>query len=211
MQTNMLLCVRNKRKLLCALFTCTVFTVITSTQIYASSEIVKKALDIPPVTAASAETPIPSDKDITDPPLHLTPDKSELIKFEQDIGMVVVGNPAHANVLADTTRTLVVIPRLPGATYFTVLNNKGEILMQRHILIAGPEENYVRIKKTCAGDDDNCQTTSVFYCPDTCHTVRVMTEKASKEDSSSKSTSDQTNKDAEDNALSEVEEETSSE
>lgn len=113
--------------------------------------------------------PLPSK--ITAPPIHLTPDKSEILRLKTEAGSIVVGNPAHLSILADTTKTLVLVPKAPGATHFSVLDKKGRLIMQRHVIIAGPQEHYIRIKKTCTEDADGCQATSVYYCPDVCHEI----------------------------------------
>ncbi len=104
--------------------------------------------------------------------LRLTPDKSEIIRLDAEAGTVIVGNPNHISVMADNTKTLVVVPKMPGATYFTVLDSKGNVLMQRHVIVASPKEKYVRIRKSCAtAESENCQTTAVYYCPDMCHEI----------------------------------------
>lgn len=108
----------------------------------------------------------------THAPLKISPDKSEIVTLEQDAGTIIVGNPAHLNVLADSAKRLILVPRAPGATFFTVLNQDGDTIMQRHILIAPPKENYLRVRRSCAGNEA-CVATSVYYCPDTCHEVAL--------------------------------------
>lgn len=110
------------------------------------------------------------DGDETHEALKLTPDKSELIHFDKAIGSIVIGNPTHVNVMADSSSTIVVIPRKPGATHFIVLDTEGQILMQRHVIVAALNEDYVRVKRVCA-DPKTCEETSVFYCPDSCHEI----------------------------------------
>lgn len=128
----------------------------------------EKAMDLPPVTQDNnAELP---DK-TTHPLLRLTPDKSELIRLDQEAASIIIGNAAHINVIADSSKTLVVVPRIPGATHFTILGKKSQIIMQRHVIVASPKKDYLRIKRTCTGDNDACQNTSVFYCPDMCHEI----------------------------------------
>lgn len=113
----------------------------------------------------------------THPPLKLTPDKSELIRLGQQAGSIIIGNPDNLSVLADSAKTLVFVPKLPGATYVTILDTQGELLMQRHVIVAAPKERYIRIRKSCAGNDaDECQPTQVYYCPGSCHEVRVQQE-----------------------------------
>ena len=87
------------------------------------------------------------------------------------------GNPNHLNVLAASPSAVILVGKQPGATYFTALNAKNEVIMQRHVLVAAPKERYVRIRKTCAGTGDkNCQPTQVYYCPDTCHQIMIGSE-----------------------------------
>lgn len=112
------------------------------------------------------------DSTTTHPPLRLTPDRSEIVRIDADAATIFVGNPDHATVLADTTRRLVVVPQIPGATYFTVLGEDGEIIMARHVIVGVPEQNYVRIRQTCANADGvECAATQMYYCPGACHEI----------------------------------------
>ncbi len=112
----------------------------------------------------------------THPPLRLTPDRSELVRVKKPIASIVIGNPEHANILMDSPNLLVVVPRTPGATFFTALDGDGNVVMQRHVIVAGPKKNYVRIRRSCANASGSCQETSVFYCPDMCHEIGVSSE-----------------------------------
>jgi len=109
----------------------------------------------------------------THPNLNLTPDKSELVRLDQDAGSIIVGNPDHLGVLMDNRRLLILVPRVPGATYLTVLNRDGEVIMQRPVIVASPKQNYVRIRRSCAAGDGDCTPTSVYFCPGMCHPVGV--------------------------------------
>jgi len=113
----------------------------------------------------------------THPPLKLTPDKSTLVDLDQDAGSIIIGNPAHLNIMTDTTRRLVVIPRQPGASHFIVLGREGQVVMQRHVIVASPQKDYIRIRRNCASsEDEGCTPTSVYYCPDMCHEIAVPRE-----------------------------------
>ena len=147
-----------------------------------------KPVDImPAVSAADSEDRAMPEK-TTHPIVRLTPDKSELIRLDGEAGSIVIGNPLHINVIADSSTTLVIVPRSPGATHFTVLSKQGEVLMQRHVIVASPKENYIRVKKTCREDSgDGCQETNVFYCPDMCHEIGLaQDDEKSSGDSESK-------------------------
>lgn len=143
------------------------------------------------IPTRSAEAPAPKTKDIvtyglekptgddTHPILKITPDKSELVRLDSDAASIIVGNPDHLGVLMDNRRLLILVPRQPGATYLTVLNAAGEIIMQRHVIIASPQTDYIRIRRSCAGQPSGCQETSVYYCPGMCHTVGTVATKTS--------------------------------
>lgn len=108
--------------------------------------------------------------DTTHSALNLTPDKSELVRLKDDAASVIVGNPAHVSVLAESSKLLVFIPRQPGATYVTVLGQDGSVIMQRHVIIGSGKDKYVRIRRSCSGAE-GCQETQTFYCPDMCHAI----------------------------------------
>lgn len=127
---------------------------------------------MPPVTTQSAATPTETLDSETHPALNLTPDKSELVRLDREASSIVVGNPNHISVLLDAPRLAVVIPRSPGATYFTALDKDGNVIMQRHVIVAAPKKNYVRVRRSCSGASGNdCQPTSVYFCPDMCHEI----------------------------------------
>lgn len=132
--------------------------------------------DIAPSASADImESNAALDSDMTHPVLYLTPDKSELVRLDQDAASVIVGNPNHLSVMLDTPNTLVVVPRAQGASYFTVMGKDGSILMQRHAIVGGnQQDNYVRIRRSCGANSGNdCQETSVYFCPDVCHEVSL--------------------------------------
>lgn len=157
----------NKKLILCT--ACALLISVSPTL----ADDLEKKMDLPPVTQSeSAGLPEHTTHSI----VRLTPDKSELVRLDEPATSIIVGNPKHVNVIADSSQTLVVIPRIPGATHFTVLGKQGQVIMQRHVIVASPKEDYVRIKRTCSGDDDDCAKTSVFYCPDMCHEIALENE-----------------------------------
>lgn len=130
-----------------------------------------EVVDILPPQTQDSSVDHTAEINSTHPPIKLTPDQSQLIRLDTNAKSIIVGNPAHVNVLADSAKTLVVVPRAPGATHFIVLGEDDNVVMQRHVIVASPKKNYVRIKRTCREDSDGCNTTSVFYCPDMCHEI----------------------------------------
>jgi Flp pilus assembly secretin CpaC len=132
----------------------------------------KIPLDMPAVGTTEASI----NNDATHPIMRLTQDKSEMVKLNQKAASVVVGNPNHISVLLDTPDTLIIVPRAPGASHFSVMGEDGSIIMQRHVIVGAAKEQYVRIRRSCNANDRNCQPTSVYFCPDMCHEVLENTQ-----------------------------------
>ncbi len=111
----------------------------------------------------------------THPLLKITPDKSEIIKLDRDAVKLIVGNPEHLSVLLDTPRVLVLVPRAPGATHFTILDREGQPVMSRHVVVAAASKQYVRVRRSCinAAEGSNCAAQSVYFCPDMCHEIGI--------------------------------------
>ena len=110
------------------------------------------------------------------PLIRLTHDKLETIDLEEDAVSIIVGNPAHLNILLDTPRKLILVPRQPGATHFKVLNYDGRVIMERHAIVASPKQDFVRVRNSCASmgsDAASCQEFNTFFCPDMCHDVSI--------------------------------------
>lgn len=137
---------------------------------------------IPAKSVQNAPELLENNNNVTHSILNLTPDKSELVRLEKDAASVVIGNPAHVSVLAENSKLLVFIPREPGATYVSVLGQDGNIIMQRHVVVGRAKDNYVRIRRSCAGsDNESCQQTQTFYCPDMCHSISGASEESGAE------------------------------
>jgi len=135
-----------------------------------------ETVDILPAKSLAGTDYKASDEESTHPMIRLTPDKSQIVRLDGKAATIIVGNPAHLNVLADSQETLVLVPRAPGASYFTVLDDASNIIMQRHVIIASPKKKYVRIRRSCAGSEESCQATQIYYCPDMCHEVLVNSD-----------------------------------
>ncbi|MCM2344101.1 MAG: pilus assembly protein N-terminal domain-containing protein [Alphaproteobacteria bacterium] len=133
-----------------------------------------------PPLGASTETGTPPQFDVGDqtathPILRLTPEKSEIVRLNENATSIIVGNPQHLNVLLESPRTIILTPRQPGATHFLVMNEDGKVVMSRHVIIASPKENYVRIRRSCINARSDCQDTRVYYCPGgMCHETAIV-------------------------------------
>jgi hypothetical protein len=107
--------------------------------------------------------------------IRITPDRTHVIRLDQDAASVIVANPQHAAIVLDSPRLLVVMPREPGSTTFTVLNTKGETLMEKSIIVASTAKpGYVRVRRICGAQDATCQSSAYYYCPDGCYEVKTV-------------------------------------
>lgn len=121
-----------------------------------------------------------------DQPLRLSLDKSEILRFDQEIGSIILGNAVPASVLMDTPQTVVVVPKAMGATHVTILGKDGRVLMNRHIIVDSSGAGYVRIRTTCIGKEKGCTPNRSFYCPEgRCAEIVVAEPKESKDSTSS--------------------------
>jgi hypothetical protein len=135
--------------------------------------------DLLPVKSAEEANVTLDEANPTHPAIKMSPDKSELIRLDRKAASVLLGNPAHLSILPEGSNTLVLVPKAPGATYFTVLDEDDKVIMQRHVIVAAPSEKYVRIRKSCVTGKD-CQATQVYYCPDMCHEIIMNGTEANK-------------------------------
>lgn len=142
------------------------------------------ANELPAIPAEPVDAPLASDATEL-PPLRISPDKPEIIQLDRDAINVLVGSDETLRAVPDTNRTIVLIPKKPGATYFKAIDAEGKIIMQRHVIVGAPEKGnkYLRIRRACAGDDTNCKQYSVYYCPDMCHEVNVVQGEATSQKS----------------------------
>ena len=121
----------------------------------------------PPASFNEATLGLPEE----DAPVRISPSKSEILHLERDAASVIVSNPAHAAVLLDSPRVLIVLPRAPGATSFTVLDSAGETILEKKVLVSSGSEPYVRVRKVCGSGAGDCSANSYYYCPDGCYEV----------------------------------------
>lgn len=114
-----------------------------------------------------------------DDAIRLTPDRTRILRLDQDAASVIVTNPAHAAVIMDSPRLLVVMPRAPGTTSFTVLNREGQTILERSVIVTGAQQKYVRVRRMCAEGDASCAASAYYYCPDGCYEVQPVADDGS--------------------------------
>jgi hypothetical protein len=107
--------------------------------------------------------------------LKITADRPAIIPLNDDASSVIIGNPAHAVATLDNPNTLIVNPLRPGVTSLVVLDEGGQVVFERQLLINPPKDSYVKINRVCSvSTRDTCRETSVFYCAGGCHEMVVQ-------------------------------------
>jgi Pilus formation protein N terminal region len=123
------------------------------------------------LSLAQSAAPTVAAAEADDGTIRLTPDATKIVRLESDAASVIVANPAHASIVLDSPRLLIIMPRQPGTTRFTVLDAKGQVLLEKNIIVtATAQPSYVRIRRACA-DGTTCAPDSYYYCPDGCYEV----------------------------------------
>jgi hypothetical protein len=112
--------------------------------------------------------------------IRITADRPAIIPLNEEASSVIIGNPAHATAVLDSANTLIVNPLRPGATSLIVLNENGEAVLEKQLLINPPAKNYVRVNRICsASANEQCRSTSLYYCAGGCYEMILPEEDAS--------------------------------
>lgn len=112
--------------------------------------------------------------------IRLSPDRTKVLRLRENAASVVVANPAHASVILDSPKLLILMPREPGTTSFTVMNAEGKVLLERNIIVTGTQPQYVRVRRVC-GQERGCAPSNYYYCPDGCFEVTPVVNEVNEE------------------------------
>ena len=107
--------------------------------------------------------------------LEVSPDGPRIVSLNEDAASVIVGNPAHATVILDNPRLMIITAGIPGMTRLTVLGRDGKVIMGEDIIVNGPSIGMVRVRNACINGGENCQPTRMYHCVEgrQCHNVIV--------------------------------------
>jgi hypothetical protein len=103
--------------------------------------------------------------------IKMLPDRPMVLKLDGDVANILIGNDLFLNIFPDSRRTLILMPLVPGATFFKALDEDGNTIIEKRVIIASPENEYIRVRQACGSDDELCTFQSIYYCPDMCHSV----------------------------------------
>src|SRR5437016_2172653 len=100
-----------------------------------------------PHPAAAAET------------LTVTVDQATVMKLPEKVSTLVVGNPAIADVAVQSGGLVVVTGKGYGSTNLIVLDRTGTVLMERSIVVRGPDGQTVSVYRGVERETYSCTPT----------------------------------------------------
>lgn len=103
--------------------------------------------------------------------IELRTDRPQVIKLDREVANILIGNDIYLNIFPDSRKTLILMPVNPGATYFRAIDAEGNTIIEKRVIVAAPKEEYIRVRQTCAADDELCSFDTIYYCPDMCHNI----------------------------------------
>lgn len=105
--------------------------------------------------------------------INVSPDGPTIVHLDEDAGSVIVGNPAHASVVLENPRMMMVMAGAPGMTNLLVLNKNGQVILNRPVISGNGEKGLIRIQNACVNGGDNCIENKMYYCAEgeRCHVV----------------------------------------
>ena len=81
---------------------------------------------------------------------------ASIIHLSSSPSQVIIGNPAIADVTVQSSRTLAVFGKYPGGTTLTILDNKGNALMETSVMVTSSAAGGVTVHYGMACATDRC-------------------------------------------------------
>jgi Flp pilus assembly secretin CpaC len=88
--------------------------------------------------------------------LAVTLDQAALLKLPEKVATVVVGNPLIADVAVQSGGLMVVTGKGYGSTNLIVLDRTGTVLMERSIVVRGPDGHTVSVYRGVERETFSC-------------------------------------------------------
>lgn len=88
--------------------------------------------------------------------LAITMDKATLLKLPEKVSTIVIGNPLIADVAIQSGGLVVVTGKGYGSTNMIVLDRAGTVLMERSIVVRGPDAHTVSVYRGVERETFSC-------------------------------------------------------
>lgn len=109
-------------------------------------------------------------------PIRLKPGKYQVVELSGEFGHATVDDtPANVTVVPYSHNSAALYPKGEGASHVTIYGKDGAVLMARYVMVAAPEQRYIRLHEVCRpGTGPACDKTIVYYCPNFCYETHVI-------------------------------------
>ena len=77
--------------------------------------------------------------------INMVADRPLVLKLDQDVANILIGNDLFLNIFPDSRRTLILMPVQPGATYFRAIDADGNTIVEKRVIVAAKKQNYVLV------------------------------------------------------------------
>jgi Flp pilus assembly secretin CpaC len=91
-----------------------------------------------------------------DAPLGIVLDQATLMKLPDKVSTIVVGNPLIADVTVQSGGLVVVTGKGYGTTNLIALDRAGAVLLERSIVVRGPEANTIAVFRGVERETYSC-------------------------------------------------------
>lgn len=95
-------------------------------------------------------------KSVPDDAVVVTVDRAKLFRIARPASTVIIGNPSIADATVEDERTLVLTGRSFGVTNIIILDEAGELIADRTIVVRSHEANTVRIYRRSSRETYAC-------------------------------------------------------
>ena len=86
----------------------------------------------------------------------VTMDQAKLLKLPENVSTIVIGNPLIADVAVQSGGLIVVTGKGYGSTNMIVLDRAGTVLMERSIVVRGPDAHTVSVYRGVERETFSC-------------------------------------------------------
>ena len=99
-----------------------------------------------------------------DDPIRVFMDHARILKFDENVSSVIVGNAEIADITVSDPTTVVLTAKSYGSTNLVILDGKGEPVLDKRIVVTVDEANSVRVfrqaERTVLSCSPNCENTA---------------------------------------------------
>jgi len=109
------------------------------------SKFIAKALAISLLAGSNFPGIFTNEATASEEPIHVFMNHARILKFDEDVSSVIVGNSEITDITVSDAKTVVLTAKSFGSTNLVVLDGQGVPVLDRRIVVSVDEENSVRV------------------------------------------------------------------